>query len=265
MPTSARLIVLGTAASVPSPARAHVSFALQADPSTPVILVECGPTSLTQMLRLGLDPTRVGHVFLTHQHGDHSLGVPMLNNARWYAGQENPLTLHAPRPALDAVRAVTRAVYPDHAARFAARVTLHAHTTDGGHEEACEAGLRVSSAPSRHIVPGVAYRFSLENGASVVYSGDTAACEAVVELARGADLLLHDATFSVCVAPELVGPDHATARDAGEVAHRAGVRRLGLVHLAPRLMGAEAELIREARETFDGEVFVPSDGQTIEL
>lgn len=269
MPTSAsipaRLVILGTSASIPHQSRAHAAFALHLRPSHgPLLLVDCGPTTLTQLLRFGLDPLAVAHTFLTHQHGDHVLGLPLLHNARWNSGNRSPIGLHGPRQALDAVRAITAAVYPNQAKRYAARVQQHVHPAAPAEETLLD--VRVRSVSSRHGVPGVIYRFDLtESGGSLVITGDTAPSDAAVDLARGADLLLHDATFSERVNPAWTGSDHTSARQAGEVAARAGVRRLGLVHLPPGLVGHEAEIIAEARETFSGEVFVPSDGDVLDL
>ncbi len=244
--------------------RANVGFALRL-PGGEAHLLECGPTTYPQLLRFGLDPLAVTHVFLTHQHGDHTLGLPMLNNARWYLGSQRTLHVHGPEEALAAVRQASLVVYPDHRQRLESLVRFHAHASDRIERDDVSPSLRVTSAPNRHSVPGIAYRFDLADGTSFVYSGDTAASEAVVELAAGAGLLLHDATCSRRVAPELVSGDHATAHDAGQVAARAGVARLGLVHLAPQLDGREDDLAEEARECFPGPVFVPTDGDVLAL
>jgi ribonuclease Z len=257
------LYVIGTSASVPHPTRpAHAAFALRTAESGALTLVDCGPTTLSRMVTLDLDPFAVTDVFLTHQHGDHILGLPLLNNARWLQSYLEPLTVHAPQETLDALRAVTLAVYPDQEERFDTRVRTCVHPSEG--VEITALGGQVRSAPAPHSVPSVSYRFDF-NGSSVVFSGDSAPSAAVVALAQGADLLIHDATFSERVAPEQASRDHTTAREAGEVATAAGVRRLALVHIPPSLAGHEAELIAESRSTFNGEVIIPSDGDILYL
>ena len=259
-----RLHVLGTSAAVPHARRAHVAFLLDPGDGQGLHLLECGPTTVAQLARFGHDPSRVTHVFLSHQHGDHSLGVPMLNLARWLVGRSEPLTLHAPRAALDAVRTVTSAVYPGQEEKLAERVRLVERSAS--RKEVTAAGdVRVSSAPASHSVPCVAFRFDLPGGVSFVFSGDTGPCDAVVDLARGSGLLLHDSTFSARINPAERTEDHATALEAGRVAARAGVQRLGLVHVPPPLAGRQAELAAEAREAFAGQVWVPSDGEVVEL
>jgi ribonuclease Z len=102
-------------------------------------------------------------------------------------------------------------------------------------------------------------------GRTLVYTGDTRPTEAVVQAAEGADLLVHDATFTESERDRAEETGHATAREAGQVASRAGVRRLALVHLSSRYAGNPDPLAREAEAVFDGEVRVPEDGDELSI
>ena len=102
-------------------------------------------------------------------------------------------------------------------------------------------------------------------GRRVVYTGDTRPGAAVVEAAADADLLIHDATFAEEYAGRARETAHATAREAGRVAARAGVARLLLTHVSSRYAGDASILAREAREAFDGDVTVASDGLEIDV
>ncbi|NPA23247.1 MAG: ribonuclease Z [Crenarchaeota archaeon] len=85
----------------------------------------------------------------------------------------------------------------------------------------------------------------------IVYTGDTSPCESVIELARGADVLIHEATFSAEEDPACIWPQgHSRTIDAAEVARRAGVRILILTHLSARYEGMEDKLLQEARSVF---------------
>jgi ribonuclease Z len=99
-------------------------------------------------------------------------------------------------------------------------------------------------------------------GRTLVLSGDTAPCEAVVAHAAGADLLIHEASFCADEADRARETNHSTAADAAGVAQRAGVRMLALTHLSNRYFGPE--VAREARAIFP-ETAVPKDFDTIEL
>jgi ribonuclease Z len=102
-------------------------------------------------------------------------------------------------------------------------------------------------------------------GRRIVYTGDTRPTRAVREAAADADLLIHDATFASDHADRAAPTGHSTAREAGVVADDAGATRLALVHVSSRYAGDVSPIAREARETFDGEAFVPDDGDELDV
>jgi ribonuclease Z len=101
-------------------------------------------------------------------------------------------------------------------------------------------------------------------GRKLVYSGDTRPCAATIEMARGANLLVHEATFGEEEKDRAKETGHATAREAAEVARMAGVRRLVLTHLSARYSRDPAILADEARAVF-AETVVAKDGFEIEV
>ena len=101
-------------------------------------------------------------------------------------------------------------------------------------------------------------------GRSLAITGDTRPSEATIEAARGADLLIHEATFADEEAARASETGHSTARDAARIAAAAGVRRLALTHFSARYSRDPGELLREAREVFD-EVVLARDGMELEI
>jgi len=101
-------------------------------------------------------------------------------------------------------------------------------------------------------------------GRTVAISGDTRPTKALVAAATGADLLVHEATFSEEEKERALETRHSTAREAAQVALAAGVRRLVLTHLSARFSTAWQELLDEAREVFQ-ETAVAKDGMVVEV
>jgi ribonuclease Z len=102
-------------------------------------------------------------------------------------------------------------------------------------------------------------------GRKVVYTGDTRPVDATAEIAAEADLLIHDGTFAADNAARARKTAHSTGGEAGEIATRAGVTRLALTHISSRYGADSSPIKRDAESTFDGEVFVAHDGQTLDL
>ncbi len=101
-------------------------------------------------------------------------------------------------------------------------------------------------------------------GRRIVYTGDSRPCKRTIEIADQADLLIHDATFSEEEAERAAQTGHSTAREAAEVAKRAGALRLALTHISSRYADDPRGLEREARHVFKESV-VAHDGMQIEV
>ena len=102
------------------------------------------------------------------------------------------------------------------------------------------------------------------SGRKLVFTGDARPSDATVEIAAGADLLIHEATFADEEAALAVETGHSTAREAATVAQRAGVKRLVLTHISSRYSRDVQELAAQAREVFPGAV-VARDGMEVAI
>lgn len=103
-------------------------------------------------------------------------------------------------------------------------------------------------------------------GRKLVISGDTRPCVAMVEAAKGADVLIHEATFSDDEQERALDTRHSTAREAGKVAAEAQVKRLVLTHFSSRHDVDPEPLVAQAKEAFPGgPVDAARDGYTVEI
>lgn len=101
-------------------------------------------------------------------------------------------------------------------------------------------------------------------GRRVVFTGDTRPAQSTIEISEGADVLIHEATFSDEEHPRAVETGHATSREAAHVAAKAGVKQLVLTHLSARYSVNAAELLQQAKEVFPGTI-VARDGFELEV
>ena len=124
-------------------------------------------------------------------------------------------------------------------------------------------GETVELPDGRKVVPeGIVAE--KRRGRTVVFTGDTRPCAAVVDAAQGADLLIHEATFGEEEKERAKETGHSTAREAAQVALAAKARRLVLSHVSARYSISAEELVKEARDVFR-ETVVAKDGLTIEI
>jgi len=124
-------------------------------------------------------------------------------------------------------------------------------------------GQSVTLDDGRVIEPSVLVG-ERRRGRRIVLTGDTRPCEATIAASQDADLLIHEATFADEEAARAVETGHSTAREAAEVARRAGARRLVLTHISARYSRDAHDLEREAKQVF-AKTSIARDGTEIEL
>jgi ribonuclease Z len=145
--------------------------------------------------------------------------------------------------------------------RFDVDVADSLGVPDGPERGALQRGEEVRLGDGRVVDPGEVLG-PPRSGRTLVVTGDTAPCASVVEAARDATLLVHEATFLEDERERARDTAHSTAADAAAAAREAGVGLLALTHLSNRYSGRDAAL--EAREVF-ADTVVPRDFDTIEL
>ncbi len=250
---------LGTDAAVPRVGDDTASYLVDEQ-----VLIDTGWYGATRLMSYGLTPLDLTHLVFTHLHHDHYVGLPQILFYRWMKRKDRPdagpLTIVGPAEDLGLVVQLAKDFLQ--VERFGHRPELELRPLSPGDEYEI-GGLRLTTCATRHPVAGLCYRFEeLSSGAVTVFTGDTAFHPPIAEHARGADLLIHDATAGPkALRDEANQHGHSGAPDAAVIAAEAGVRRLALVHSLPdgRVAGLAA-----ARAIFP-DSFVPEPGELVEV
>jgi ribonuclease BN (tRNA processing enzyme) len=266
---SLSIIFAGTGSPRPSLERANSGQIVLAGDRP--LLLDCGGGTTRRVLESGVDVTAIDLLFLTHLHSDHTLDYAEFILGSWAMG-----------------RSALRVFGPPGTRRLHELLLLEPYREDIDYRLSLgrspagildieitefekglifdEAGLQVRAVPVIHSTFTVALRFDYM-GKTLVHSGDTCYTPNLVELARGADVLVHDC----CMAPAAVFRNnpawpnlyqhlrahHATPEEAARTAREAGVRTLVLTHF---LIGTEVEeTLRRCRQEFDGEILIAED------
>lgn len=231
-----KLTVVGCSGSGPGPEGPASCYLVEHDGFA--LVLDLGNGALGALSRY-TDPGRVGAVLLSHLHSDHCLDTTaMLVLHRYRPGaRPAPIPLYGPEGTTQRLLAAadpgTRAVDDVFAVQ---RI-----------DELGQIGpFGVRTTRTAHPVPTFAVRLDVD-GASLTYSADTGECPALVELARGSDVLLCEAAFREPREGEPANPAgvHLTGRGAAEHAARAGVGQLLLTHVP--LWYDPADILAEAR------------------
>ena len=120
-------------------------------------------------------------------------------------------------------------------------------------------GFTIHSAPVNHTPQSLGFRIEDNSGKSITYSGDTGYCEGIVELARDADLLILECSFP----DEEAIAGHLTPSEAGDIATRAGAKKLLLTHFYPKILTTDIEA--QCRKTYQGDLVLATDLMTLSV
>jgi len=246
------IIILGSGTGQPLANRASPSLALLLD-GRPV-LFDMGPGTLRQLSRIGINHDKIGHIFISHFHPDHTADL-----IHFLFATRNPPTLAIREPFMitgpmgfkDFLKKLQRA--------YGKWLTIPPEIMELEELEIQKTDKRgyktfnIISQPVRHTPHSIAYRVESPSGKSFVYSGDTGFCPEIVDLARGSDLLILECSFPD--GEEVEG--HLTPSLAGRIASLAGVKRLVLIHFYPEVLATD--IAKQCRRTYAGDLILGKD------
>jgi len=262
-----RVILLGTGTPIPDVNRCGPSLVVCL--SRDRLLFDCGFGATHQLLRAGVEPRSVTHLFITHHHYDHIVDYGYFVLSTWRTGRAHPLRVFGPpgtaritAALFDEVYGVDRhwrrtvvgpGVLPD--------ITLDVGEVDAG-AVAAGADWRVTAVRVEHPPVPIVLAYTVEaGGRKVVYSADTVYFPPLADFARGADLLIHEAVSPHAGTAAHRG--HTRPEDVGRIARAAGVKRVVLNHLEPWENAARA--VAGVRRHYRGRAEAGRDLMAIDL
>lgn len=244
-----KIIPLGTSSGVPTRFRHVSSVAMIMDSRW--VLFDCGEGTQYQVMRAGLSLNKLDAVLITHLHGDHVLGLPGMLSSLSMQNRNAPLSIHGPEGIHELLTTVGRLTET----RFTYPLQIEEIRGDGLVRKTPHYSVECARLDHRVTAYGYAVRNVFRSGTPgevefrVAYCTDTRPCAASVELAREADLVIHEATYLHELVEKAHERGHATAADAAGIAREARAKRLLLTHFSARYRDVQP-LVEEAQGIF---------------
>jgi len=228
-------ITLGTGDAFGSTGRLHSAVVVRSDNVT--ALVDCGPCTLPALQRARIPPDEIDFILVTHLHGDHVGGVPMLLlDYQYRSHRERPLIVVGSALCRAPLEALTDLMYAE-LTRKRRRFSVVYRTIRPGHPITIR-GIRIRAFAMKHIdrEPCLGYRLE-HRGKVLAVTGDTSWCDSIPAMSRGTDLFLCE-----CTEFELRSPVHLSYTKLRE--HQAEIRakRTVLTHVGADVLKNRAKV-----------------------
>jgi ribonuclease BN (tRNA processing enzyme) len=293
MNSGARLITLGTSAGPPPRAHRAQSSNLLTVNGTHYV-VDAGDGIARRLTQAAIKVREIGIVFITHHHDDHTAGLGTLLSVAWDQQRTKPIDVYGPPRTEELVKAAVQYFSISAEIRIAdGGRSVPIENVFIGHDVSTDliyqdTNIKVTAVENSHFAfhqgaaagkhKSYAYRFETLDRV-IVFTGDTGASEAVIEIARGADLLvtetsscqgrmqdmLEDGRWQAMSPAEQAGitrqmtQGHMTLNEIGELAARANVKTVVLSHLTHKRDGDYTSWAEEVKKYFSGQVLVAKD------
>jgi ribonuclease BN (tRNA processing enzyme) len=250
--------ILGSGTCVPSLERSSCSVMIAVGDAR--LLFDSGPGTMRRLLKANTTIFEVDYIFYSHFHPDHSAElVPFIFSTKYpdMEQRQTSLSIIAGSGFTDFFAGLKR-VYGKWIELDPGLMQIIEMSNQSADSRRMK-GFAVQSAPVEHNPESLAYRITSNEGFSVVYSGDTDYSENLIELSKDADILICESALP----DDLRLKGHLTPSLAGDIATRAGVKKLILTHFYPEC--DQTDIAQECRKTYEGPLVLAEDLMTINV
>jgi len=244
--------ILGSGTCVPSLVRSAPSILVTIGDRQ--LIFDMGAGTMRRLLEAGRHINEISHIFFSHLHPDHTGEfVPFIFASKYpkNRGRNNPITLVGAAGLADFYDGL-KEVYGDWI-DLGEGMTDIVELSNSSPDLLSLRSVHIRTLPMAHIQSSIGYRLETPEGLSVVYTGDTDYDRNVIDLARGADLLICESAYPDSM--KVAG--HLTPSMAGNIASKAQVKHLILTHLYPECDHVDLE--EECRKTYNGPLTLARD------
>lgn len=295
-----KLTFLGTGDSVPSANRNHPAILLSYFNEN--ILVDCGEGTQKQFRRAGLNPCKINRILITHWHADHILGIPGLLKTLALSGYNKTLFIYGPKGTRESMKKLLdlfaiKSDYPikieEVSGKFLETENFYLESEKMSHKTFCNAysfveknKIRIDKNKLKKMkIPEGIHLKNLKEGKDIVYDGkkylarnltysgkrrkisfvmDTSFNDKIIPFVRESDILVCESTFTSELKNKAEEYKHLSVDQVANIAKKAKVGKLFLVHISQRFSNDLKKVLGEAKKIFKNS-HLPKDLETFEI
>ncbi|EKD51782.1 MAG: beta-lactamase superfamily hydrolase [uncultured bacterium] len=248
-----KLLTIGTGEAFDDLGLGNTSFLLFGK-SVPTVLFDCGYQIPERLWQHPKHCMKLDAVYLTHLHGDHTMGLPPLFIRFFEEGRKNKLTIFGPRGTQEHVTALAELAYSSIFHKITFPIEFVELCCD---HEVVFKNIRLCSAHSSHSRENLSVRVWVSQTKSFAISGDGALTESTMHLFKGTDLLLHE-VFS----PKPAGLYHCDLEMLMDYLPVAGIKKIGVTHISRKHI-KEIRSFVFAHRSKEYQLFIPKPGEVL--
>ncbi|MDP8011720.1 MAG: ribonuclease Z [Thermoplasmata archaeon] len=282
MISTVKIVFFGTGGSWPSPERNLPSVGIQLDRE--VLLFDVGEGTQRQMMFTSISFMKISKIFITHFHGDHFLGLAGLIQTMVLNERKEKLEIYGPEDSIKQISNFLNLGYYSLSFPISIREIKSGETIDFGDyivsavktiHPVTNLAYSIKEKDKKRISQELMEKYSLNSrdvdtiikkgfiakndakitiddisdgtrvGRKIVYTGDTAPCQCIVDLAKNAKYLIHESTVDSSLEEKANEYGHSSSRQAAEIAKKADAENLLLTHISPRYRSSDLKILEE--------------------